>query len=411
MHIKFLSHGKGNPDLAVTYLTAGHDYKGARRPDVLVLRGDPLQVAMVVDTLPQLHRYTSGVIAWSLEDSPTPSEVEDVLDDFERVAFAGLRRDRFSYTAIRHSDHVHLFVAKVDLLTCKSFNIAPPGWKSDFYPLRDFWNFKKGWARPDDPKRARLLAKPLRYYSAAVAKKIEEDLAAGYELVDIQTALDVEPDPEFFIAQWLIDLIYERKILTYQDVLSELSRQGTVEQVNKSTLNFLPDRSDQVIKLCGRLFATDFNVQEVFDRPAIRELQWSGRETPNLALAQAELTKLGTVIEKRSEYNIRTYKPKVWKAALDRTPVQDLSSPSLPVLANKTSSRAGRAMRALAAAKNAIEKFKKLLIRSFVPIPHATTMMSDDESLKLKRAFEAKSVIPVLAETSTLVKNQTQKPR
>lgn len=79
----------------------------------------------------------------------------------------------------------------------RRFNVAPSGWKNDFYPLRDYWNSTKGWARRDDPNRARLLTMPLPRYSPAIAKKMEADLAIGHELIDVQTALDVEPEPEF----------------------------------------------------------------------------------------------------------------------------------------------------------------------------------------------------------------------
>lgn len=411
MHIKFLSHGTGDPHKAVAYLLANFDYKGAQRPKVLVLRGDPRQVAMVVDSLPQLHRYTSGVIAWAHEDAPTTQEVDDVLDDFERVAFAGLSRDRFSYTAISHGDHVHLFIAKVDLLTCKSFNVAPPGWKKDFYPWRDYWNGSKGWARPDDPNRARLLAMPLPRYSPAMAKKMEEDLAMGYELVDVQAALDVEPESEFFIAQWLVDLIHGGKILAHKDVLNELSKEGAVTQVSRTTLNFLPHGSDQAIKLCGRLFATDFNAQEVFDRTAIREAQWSGRSKPDPAFAQAALQKMQTAIALRTAYNQRVYKPKIKRVERlkpsgqvrsgRRTAVNAVPASTQSMAARPTNSIAGHAWRALAAARDAIEQCKLLLKTSMQLAAQAISTMSCDDNLKIKRALGAKSVIPNPSHSST----------
>lgn len=409
MHIKFLGHGTGDPTLAIDYLLASHDYKGAQRPEVRILRGDPRQVAMVVNSLPQLHRYTSGVIAWAHEDAPSSDEVDEVLDDFECVAFAGLSPDRVSYTAISHGAHVHLFIAKVDLLTCKSFNVAPPGWKNDFYPLRDYWNSTKGWARPDDPKRARLLAMPLPRYSPAIAKKMEEDLAIGHELIDVQTALDVEAEPEFFIAQWLVDLIYERNILTRQGVFDELSKEGTVTQVSKSTLNLLPHGTDQAIRLCGRLFATDFKVQEVFDRPAINEAHWVGREKPDPALAQAAFQRLTMVIERRSEYNMRIYQPNAMRVVRRGKPAKAVPTPLPPMSLRQASSIAGGAWRALAAAKDAIEECVKRLKKSLQQAAHASALMSDDDSLKLKRALEAKSAISAQSDTLTLSNSPSTK--
>lgn len=409
MHIKFLAHGTGDPKLAIGYLLASHDYKGILRPQVAVLRGDPQQVAMVVDSLPQLHRYTSGVIAWAHEDAPRPDEVDAVLDDFERIAFAGLSPGRFSYTAINHGSHVHLFIAKVDLLTCKSFNVAPPGWKSDFYPLRDYWNFKKGWARPDDPNRARFLSLPLPRFKPELAKRIEEDLAMGHELVDIHAALDVEPEPEFLIAQWLVDLIYEGKILTHQDVFDKLSKEGRVTQVSRSTLSFVPLGSEQAIKLCGRLFSKDFNAQEVFDRIAIREMQWAGREEPNLVAAHAAFQRMMIVIERRSQYNLRVYKTKTTRAVQRDQQAKAVSIPVPPLPTRDASIIARRAWHALAAAKVAIEQCAIFLKKSLHSAAQATGFLAEADSIRLKRALEAKTVIHTQTNVLTSPKSQTSK--
>ncbi len=38
----------------------------------------------------------------------------------------------------------------------KAYNPCPPGWQKYFDILRDYFNIKENWARPDDPTRARL---------------------------------------------------------------------------------------------------------------------------------------------------------------------------------------------------------------------------------------------------------------
>ncbi|WP_223934121.1 hypothetical protein, partial [Aeromonas caviae] len=35
------------------------------------------------------QRYTSAVISWATEEAPTEDEINAVLDDFEKLAFAG----------------------------------------------------------------------------------------------------------------------------------------------------------------------------------------------------------------------------------------------------------------------------------------------------------------------------------
>lgn len=162
MHIKFLSHGTGKTTKATAYVLADKDHQGIPRAGVRVLRGNPEHVAAVADSLPFLHRYTSGVISWHADDKPTPDQVEKTLDEFERLAFAGLDPERYCWTAVEHVEpdgslHIHILVARVDLITRKSLNIAPPGWQKDFDPLRDWLNHSHSWARPDDPARARLV--------------------------------------------------------------------------------------------------------------------------------------------------------------------------------------------------------------------------------------------------------------
>ena len=44
----------------------------------------------------------------------------------------------------------------MELSTGKALNPFPPGWQKDFDPLRDMYNWREGWTRPDDPARFRV---------------------------------------------------------------------------------------------------------------------------------------------------------------------------------------------------------------------------------------------------------------
>lgn len=159
---KFLPHGSGDPIFAKNYLVAAYDHNGHKRAGVTVLRGCPEQVAAVANSLPFVYKYTSGVIAWHPQDKPTHAQIETALDSYEKLAFAGFDKERYCWSAIRHDDadgsiHIHTFIARVDLKTGKSLNVAPPGWQKDFDAWRDAFNLEFGWARPDDPNRARAL--------------------------------------------------------------------------------------------------------------------------------------------------------------------------------------------------------------------------------------------------------------
>lgn len=155
MHIKFLPHGQGSCARAVRYLLKEGD-----KEKVTVLRGDPFQVSSLADSLSFTHRYSSVVIGFAPEDAPTDDEIDKLLDDFRETMGPGMSEDRLAYTAIRHEEPggriaIHILCARVDLETGKAYNPAPPNWQKRYDPLRDAWNFEKGWSRPDDPSRSR----------------------------------------------------------------------------------------------------------------------------------------------------------------------------------------------------------------------------------------------------------------
>ena len=139
MHLKFLARGTGSAAAAAAYLLAKRDAAGRERAAVEVLRGDPREVAAIADALPFKHRYTSGVVAWSRDDAPSPAQVERFVDAFEELAWAGLGKDRYAWSAVVHRDHeggvhAHILAARCDLASGRSLNIAPAGVAEDFRP-------------------------------------------------------------------------------------------------------------------------------------------------------------------------------------------------------------------------------------------------------------------------------------
>ena len=155
VHIKFLEHGKGSASQASGYVLSERDHLGHIRAGVNVLRGDATTFNAICDASPHLWKYTSGVIAWSKEDSPTDQQIEEVLSAFEEHAFAGLEPSQYHLFAVLHTDqdgakHIHVLTPRLELETGKSLNIAPPGHEKHFDSLRDYFNTKYQWSRPDD---------------------------------------------------------------------------------------------------------------------------------------------------------------------------------------------------------------------------------------------------------------------
>lgn len=77
---------------------------------------------------------------------------------------------------------------RMELVSGRALNIAPPGWEGSYSKLRDALNLSHGWARPNDPARARDLG---------LINTLPADWSAAYEQSNY-----VFYDP---IVHWLFD--------------------------------------------------------------------------------------------------------------------------------------------------------------------------------------------------------------
>ena len=198
MHIKFINRGTGSAKSAEDYTLQEHDHKGEIRESVEVLRGNPSQVTAVADSLDFKHKYTSGVIAWHKDDQPTAEQINEVLDDFERVAFAGLDGDQYCYYAVWHGEsngagHIHIIAPRVELATGKAMNIAPPNWQKTYDVIRDKHNIKNGWARPEEISHRKLVNTKINIHSDLGHTKAKAEInKAIMELVERGTIANAE---------------------------------------------------------------------------------------------------------------------------------------------------------------------------------------------------------------------------
>ena len=297
MMIKFHSAGRSGR-AAAEYLEAEKDHKDRERENVEVLRGDPFRVGQIADSLDFKHRYSSAVIAWAPEDEPTPEQINEVLDDFEHLAWAGLDPDRYAWAAIRHDDqdggtHVHILAARVDLATGKSLNIAPPGWQKDYDPLRDFHNEKHHWARPDDPARARIVQPG---HQALIDADHRKDRLA------------TEPDPKALLTGHLQDLIANGNITNRADIIQELETFGEITRAGKNYVSVRLPNSDKPIRLKGVIYEHDFSAGSIGTNKAEsrRKTGQSPARDRNRAGQTYQLHQ--EAVRRRGEYNRRRYK-------------------------------------------------------------------------------------------------------
>ena len=254
MHIKFLAHGQGSARGAVNYLLGERDHNGEERAEVTVLSGDPHLVAEVADASAHQWRYTSGVIAWSPEDNPTPEQINQVVQDFERTAFAGLDPDQYATCAVLHREqdgtaHIHTLTARVELSTGKALNIAPPGHEKTFDPLRDYWNHSQGWARPDDPERFR-------------------HVQPGHEAH--RSHPDRHPKTRAEITAHIEALAADGLVTNAKEVRQELADIGEITRASKDYVSVRPDGEDKPIRLRGELYRDNWTIDQTLEREARR---------------------------------------------------------------------------------------------------------------------------------------------
>lgn len=292
MHIKFLSRGSGSGSGAIDYVLNDNDHTKSTRPYApYVLRGSPETTGKLADSLGFSKKYSSAVIAFHPTDSPTDTEIQEVLDGFEKVAFSGLESDQYTYTAVLHkekeSSHIHIIIPRIELSTGKSFNPAPPGWQKDYDALRDYFNEKNDWKSPDislNPEQARITQPALdalrRGSRSEIKKNLEKYIINEIENENINNRDDI--------------------IQSLQDIGFEIPRQG------KSYITIHDTETDTRIRLKGAIYEQYWRTEQTLKTENRSEAE-RDRDF-DTARATAAYNALEARISKRTEYNQKRYK-------------------------------------------------------------------------------------------------------
>jgi len=299
MHIKFLNHGAGSAMAAADYLSQDSDHKGDIRPGIEVLRGDLYMTAYVADSLDFANRYSSSVISFHPEDEPTPEQLDEILDEFEKTAFSGLDEDQYSWSAVKHDQadggcHIHIIAARAELTTGKHMNIAPPGWQKTFDPLRDYFNEKYGWVSPDidaHPENARLVQPGHTAYP-----DVREALASGTE------------DPRQIITEHIMFGIANGLIETRDDLIQYLKDEGLeVPRIGKDYITVMDPalEKNNRWRFKGVLFDDKFTNERALQAEAARDAERAAK--PDEKAARRLYGKLEEARRKRAEYNKKRY--------------------------------------------------------------------------------------------------------
>lgn len=174
-----------------------------------ILRGYAKAVIALVDAHDFAEPFTSFVL--SFEELIGDEKANRIIDDYEKVAFAGIDQNDIMRVWIVHEDHgrteLHCVVANVHLTSGKN-------WKHYYY-LSDFRLFKSfqelinirfGFSSPDDPARKKIVAQE--------PKGLSEENAHIFELVDhavTNAVLAGDVTSQSDITKLITDLGYDAK--------------------------------------------------------------------------------------------------------------------------------------------------------------------------------------------------------
>lgn len=289
MLIKFFAHGKGSGSAPIDYVC---HIEGREHAPPEVLRGDVDRTKDLIDSIDREWRYTSGVISFALEDSPTEKEQEAVIDAFEKTAFAGLEADQYDILWVRHQHteggrvELHFVTPRMELTRGKALNIAPPNWKKHFDPLQNALNYINNWADPHDPERARI-----------TQRATENDLRSK----DRET-----------IGKYLETLVTASMVSNRTDIVAALQDAGL--EITRKGKDYISVKDPQTpnqkaFRLKGAIYAEDWTSEQLSGTTSIkarsRETASRGIDNERIELARAELAK---GIRKRADYNAERYK-------------------------------------------------------------------------------------------------------
>lgn len=181
----FSTHGTGCGSGPVVYFIAGEYYAEAvdengdkisewrpRDPLPEVIEGDPELMIAMIDAVTAKHKYTSGVLSFTAEDTlklialGLDEAIQDMTSRLKEMLFAGISEEHqhILIVAQTHLDRLelHYVTPRWNYEVDRAWNPAPPGSKKfeAMDALMDLINIKYGLDDPRDPLRARVTKNP-----------------------------------------------------------------------------------------------------------------------------------------------------------------------------------------------------------------------------------------------------------
>ena len=286
MIVKFLSTRNGGGSGSIDYAL---NQKRIENGTARVLKGDERMTRDLIATITKKQKTTFAVL--SFEEGNIPEEQKrELMREFERTFFAGLRPDQYNTLWIEHTDkgrlELNMIAPKFELSTGKSFN--PYNHKTDFH-LADLFqnrcNLKYGFTDPKDPAKTATVS----------GSKKQIGLFKDYEELD----------------QKLKHLVAEGAIQDRTELIEILKENGIeVTRAGTDYISVKLPESKKARRLNGGIYEKQFtSIDELRDIRADstqRERAFAGRDR------QAEYRevdkRLGDAVTKRAQYNEPIYR-------------------------------------------------------------------------------------------------------
>lgn len=236
MIVKFHARGGGGGKGPTGYLL-GRDYD---REGATLLRGDPDEVAALIDSSRYAKKYTSGVLSFAESNLPDKQK-RALMDSFEKTLLPGMEAQQYSCLWVEHRDkgrlELNFVIPNLELTSGK--RLQPYYHAADMRRVEAWATIQRDelkLADPHDPARRRALVTP-------------RDLPP-----DRQQAAEQ-------VTNGLLAMAEQGQIKTRADVVQTLTDAGfTVARETKSSISLADPDGGRNLRLKGALYERDFRL-------------------------------------------------------------------------------------------------------------------------------------------------------
>jgi len=277
MIVKFFKGGRTlkGAKSAVGYLLNKRVEEGTAK----VIKGDPNLTLKIISQIKNKWKFSSGVI--SFEEKINSSLLPQIIEEFEKVFFAGMDKDQYNILWVEHKDkgrtELHFIIPRIELRTWKAFN--PYLHKKDLKKkdlFQDYINKKYNLKSPKQVERYATKAEIKWSNKNNELKKqintyIEEAIGKGL-VEDREDIVNLLTDAGF-----------------------EITRKG------KNYISVkLPDMQ-KAIRLKGAIYEENFSIRRAVEEERRRNKEYVSRELEEIRRELEER------ISKDAKYNERRY--------------------------------------------------------------------------------------------------------